>query len=317
MATDRAELHGPDALRAALEGVRALVLDADGVLLLASRLLPGAADAVAALDAAGFPYRVVTNFSSAHRESLAASMTRRLGLPARADRIITAASAAAAWTRARHPGGSLFVLASADARREWHGQRVLDATEVEASLASGDGVAAVVIGDAGDDLSYRNLDTAFRAVRGGAALVAMHRNMWWLTTRGMTLDAGAFVTGLEAALGRRAVVAGKPSAVVFRAAVAELAADVRAAGGRPLRRGEIAMVGDDLVSDVAGARRVGLRGILVLSGKTSPAEVEAANVAGRLRGVRRPDAVAGGVGEVVAALLEVASSEGGAAEAPR
>ena len=46
-------------------------------------------------------------------------------------------------------------------------------------------MAAVVIGDAGDDLSYRNMDVAFRLVHGGAELLAMHRNPWWLTPRGI------------------------------------------------------------------------------------------------------------------------------------
>jgi len=73
-----------------------------------------------------------------------------------------------------------------------------------------------VIGDAGDDLSFRNLDIAYRQLRGGAEFVAMHRNPWWVTPKGFTLDAGALVAGLEFALGRRAVICGKPSPVVFR-----------------------------------------------------------------------------------------------------
>src|SRR5260370_13979502 len=95
-------------------------------------------------------------------------------------------------------------------------------------------VGAVVIGDAGDDLSYRNLDIAFRQIRAGAAFVAMHRNPWWITPRGVTLDAGAAVVGLEYALRRRAVVSGKPSPVVFRQAASELRTDVR---GRPAAAG--------------------------------------------------------------------------------
>ena len=43
-----------------------------------------------------------------------------------------------------------------------------------------------------------------------------------------------------------------------------------------LPRSAFAMVGDDLRADVAAAKRVGLRGILVLSGKTSRADAERA-----------------------------------------
>jgi HAD superfamily hydrolase (TIGR01450 family) len=288
-------------LVAALRGVRALVLDADGVLVYAGKPLPGSANALGRLEAAGVPYRVVTNFSLAHRESLAAGVSRQFGRPVSPSTIITAASAAAAWTAFHHPGQPLLVLASDDARREWAGQQVLSPDEADAPGVS---VAAVVIGDAGDELSFRNLDVAFRQVRAGAAFVAMHRNLSWMTPRGITLDSGALVVGLEHALGRRATVAGKPSPVVFREALRELAADVRAAGGTRLRAGEVAMVGDDLEADVAGAHRVGLRGLLVLTGKTDRAAVDAADAAGRLRGRARPDGVGENLLDVVTALVE-------------
>ena len=58
-------------------------------------------------------------------------------------------------------------------------------------------MAAVVIGDAGDDLSYRNLDIAYRFLHAGADFVAMHRNLWWMTPKGHTLDSGAFIVALE------------------------------------------------------------------------------------------------------------------------
>ena len=92
------------------------------------------------------------------------------------------------------------MLAADDARREFEGQTMLTADEADAAPPGT--VAAVVIGDAGDELSYRNMDVAFRLVRGGAELLAMHRNPWWLTPKGETLDAGGFVVGLEFATGR-------------------------------------------------------------------------------------------------------------------
>jgi len=284
-------------LREALRGVRALVLDADGVLLYAGKPLPGAVEALEKLTVAGIPHRVVTNFSLAHRESLAAGVSRQFGRPVSPSTIITAASAAAAHTARHHMGQPLFVLASPDALREWTGQHLVSPDEADGPDQR---VAAVVIGDAGDDLSFRNLDIAFRQVRAGAAFVAMHRNLWWVTARGVTLDSGALVIGLEHALERKATVAGKPSPVVFREALRELATE---AGAPRLRARDVAMVGDDLDSDVAGARRTGLRGILVLTGKTDGAAVAAAGAAGQLRGPRRPDGVGANLLEVVTALL--------------
>ncbi len=277
-------------LRGAVAGVRAFVLDADGVLLYRGAAIPGSVAALETLRERNIPYRVVTNFSLTHRSTLAASFSKLTGLPPEPHRIITAASAAAAYSATRHPNARLLVLASPDALREWEGQQTVTVEEADASGAK---VDAVVIGDAGDALSFGNLNIAFRHLRAGAAFIAMHRNLWWVTARGPTLDSGALVIGLEQALGRRAVICGKPSPVVFREAVNALRAEIAAAAGAPLRTDEVAMVGDDPKADVAAARRVGLRGILVLSGKVASEDVAS---------VVRADAVARDLAEVVAAL---------------
>jgi ribonucleotide monophosphatase NagD (HAD superfamily) len=122
----------------------------------------------------------------------------------------------------------------------------------------------------------------------------MHRNPWWMTPRGVTLDAGALVAGLEFALGRRAVITGKPSPVVFRQALAELRTEVEGSGGPRLRAADVAMVGDDPRADIAAARRVGVRGVLVLTGKVTAHEAAASSV--------RADAIAQDLAEVAAAL---------------
>ena len=280
-----------DRLRAAVRGVRGFVLDADGVLVLQGEPLPGAVDAVRSFEGRGIPFRVVTNFSQLHRSTLASWFAKH-GLVVDPERIITGTSATAAYVAATYPGRPAFVLAAEDARREFDQGALLDADSADAALEGS--VAAVVVGDAGDDLSYRNLDVAFRLVRNGAELLAMHRNPWWLTARGATLDAGAYVVGLEFATGRPARTLGKPSPVVFRQAVDGLNADL----GARLPRRAFAMVGDDPKADVAAAQRVGMRGILVLSGKTSAAEAQALGATGR----RGPDAVAATLGDVVAAL---------------
>jgi ribonucleotide monophosphatase NagD (HAD superfamily) len=74
----------------------------------------------------------------------------------------------------------------------------------------------------------------------------------------LALDAGPFVAALEYAASTSAEIAGKPSAAFFAAAVSSL--------GLALDR-SVAMVGDDLWSDVEGAQRAGLQGWLVRTGK--------------------------------------------------
>ena len=283
--------HPTTDLRAAMRGVRAFLLDLDGVIVTAGTAVPGAADAIAEIERRSVPYRIVTNTSAVSRTTLS-RWSAKLGAPIPPERFESALTASAAWTARTFPGQPLYVLASDDAKSEFSGQHLLTHEEAGAPGAT---VAAVVIGDSPEEATFDNLNRAFRLVRGGARLVGMHRNPWWLTPEGPTLDSGSFVVGLEFAAETRATIVGKPTPAFFTQAVR----DLRKECGGVLVRAEIAMVGDDVRTDVRASQRAGLRGILVLSGKHGPADVE---VAASERGGRRPDAVAQDLAEVVSAL---------------
>ena len=301
-------------LRTALTGVRALLLDMDGVLILRGEPILGAAAALAELDALAIPYLVATNVSLVSRSTLARELGR-VGLPVSPDRIVTAASATAAHVRGRFGAAPLYVLVAPDALAEFEGLRLLSHEEAAQPDAR---AAAVVVGDAAEEFTPRNMQSAFSLLRGGARFVAMHKNRWWLTSAGVTLDAGAYVAGLEYVTEKRALIAGKPSRTFFREGVRALEGLGLAAGdGRAQREPraaahsahsahsahlaphEVAMVGDDLWNDVRGAQKAGLRGVFVRSGKHGDAEL--ARVTAE-RGGRAPDAVAPSIVEIVAAL---------------
>ncbi len=287
---------GPD-LRAALHGVRGLLLDMDGVFVLKGALIPGARDAILELERRGVPYRIVTNSSMVSRARLA-RWSEKVGVAIRAERFQSALSVSAAYTAKHYPGQALFVIASDDAKGEFAGQHLLTSAEAGESDAR---AAAVVIGDSPEEVTYDNLNHAFRLIHAGAELIGMHRNRWWLTAGGPTIDSGAIVAGLEFSADVRARILGKPAPEFFRLAAADVgAAAAQHDGGSRATRHELAMVGDDLWTDVFGAQRVGLRGIFVLSGKHGRKELDRA--AAQRRGGGRPDGIAATLAEVVAAL---------------
>jgi HAD superfamily hydrolase (TIGR01458 family) len=111
-----------------------------------------------------------------------------------------------------------------------------------------------------------NLARAFAELELGARLYCLHRNRWWQTKRGPLLDAGAFVAGLEYAAQVEAVVLGKPSAAYFDAACEALDSEPTLTW----------MVGDDIEEDIAGAQGMGMRTVLVRTGKFRPDDVESA-----------------------------------------
>ncbi len=262
--------------------------------MLRNALLPGAIESLARLDEAGIPYAIGTNMSLVSRATLCRELVRG-GLNVPPERVMTASSAAAAYVRRRYANEPVYVLVAPDALSEFEGLRLITHDQA-ASL--GAAAAAVVVGDAAADFTPRNMQSAFALLRGGAGFVAMHKNRWWLTPQGVLIDSGAYVTALEFATQRRAVVAGKPARTFFAEGVRLLG---RLAGeGGHLAAGDVAMVGDDLWNDIRGAQRAGLRGVFVRSGKHGDAELAQA-AAGR--NGHAPDAVAPSLADIVDALL--------------
>ena len=242
------------------------------------------------------PYLLVTNTSLVSRPSLG-GVGSEVGFATPPDRLQSALSASAELVRREYGDRPVFVIASDDARTEFAGLNVVDAAGAR-DAAPGE-VAAVVLGDSPDQLTKANLDLAFRLVRGGAELIGMHRNPGGSRPRGRPSTPARSSSALEWATGRRARTVGKPSPAFFRVAIDRLAAEAAARGEPRLRRSELAMVGDDVGSDIRGGRRAGLRTIFVRSGKHGDAELAARGFgseglrAGRGRGAIR---------EVVAAL---------------
>jgi len=230
----------------ALPRVEGLVLDMDGVIMMSWRALPGAVEALARLRAAGLPLRLLTNTTEKTGAEMAAEL-RRIGFDVTAAEVITAAAAAAAYLRAEHPGARVFLLGDG---------RPADLQGVDL-VGLDEAPDVILLSGADPSFTFATFNRVYRKLVGGAALVAMHRNLSWMTGEGVCLDAGAYLYGLERALGREAVVAGKPSAAAFAAGLRSLGVPASAA----------LMVGDDIENDVLAAQAVGITGVLVRTGK--------------------------------------------------
>jgi HAD superfamily hydrolase (TIGR01458 family) len=255
----------------ALADARAVLLDLDGVLYVEDEPIAGAVDAVRRLREAGLDLRLVTNTTSRPRRMLVDRL-ERLGFDVAAGDLVT--PAALAVRHCLHQGRRRVALVMNETVKE-------DFAELEEVAA---GAEAVIVGDLGSAFGYDVLNRAFRAVMDGAQLVALQKNRFWLTPDGLSLDVGPFVAALEYATGREAFVVGKPAAGFFATVLAELG--VEPAAG--------VMVGDDVESDVGGALRAGLAGVLVRTGKYRADAVRASGV--------RPTVVVDSIADVPALL---------------
>jgi HAD superfamily hydrolase (TIGR01458 family) len=222
--------------------ITGILLDLGGVVFVGDAALAGAVEAVGRLRAGDIALRFITNTTRQPLRELREKLCR-LGVTPMADEIFMPAIAARRYMRERNLTPHLLV----------HPNLVEDFAPVPEGT-----IGAVVVGDAGDSFSYANLNTAYRLLNAGAEFLALAANRSFRDRDGeLSLDAGPFVAALEYATGRAATVLGKPSAAFFREALASM--------GRPA--GEVAMIGDDVEADIAGAMALGLAGLLVRTGK--------------------------------------------------
>jgi len=234
-----------------LEGVGALVLDLDGVIYERDVPIPGAARTVRRLRETGVPIRFLTNTTSRSRAGLADRLAA-MDIEAGIDEIQSPPAAAA--RHLRRDGKSALLLVQEGALEEFDGVVREDRRP-----------DAVVVGDLGDGWNFELLNRAFRAVfEHGAELVGLGRTRYWDSGGTLQLDAGPFVVALEYAADVEALVLGKPEAAIFESVVDDL----------DVEPGQVAMVGDDVRSDVDAAMGAGLRGVLVRTGKFRPPDLD-------------------------------------------
>jgi 4-nitrophenyl phosphatase len=282
-----------------------LLVDLDGVLYRGAAPVPGVAAVLASRASRGDDVVYVTNNSMWYRAEYVERITG-MGAPATADRIVSSPRATALYLRDHEPGirHVLTVGASGlDRELEDAGLRVTRAGDVAEGIrgsgvegtdgANGWEIAgrpdAVVVGlDPGID--YPRLTVATDCIRAGALFVATNRDPVYPTEHAVRPGAGSIVAAIEAASGVTPISIGKPSPYLLEEAA-------RAAGRDPR---DAVMIGDNLVTDIAAARALGARSILMLTGVTTRAAAESAPPESR------PTAVAADAAELAAILDDLA-----------
>ncbi len=224
-------------------------LDLDGVVWLDAQPIPGAAEAVAALRAAGEDVVFCTNLSSRPVAETEAKLAGQ-GIAAEGA-VLTSAMAAA---RLVEPGERVLVCA---------GPGVVEQLEQRGAEVVGDGEvdADVVVVGLHLDFDYAGLRRAATAVRRGARLIGTNDDPTYPTPDGPIPGGGAILAAVATASGVTPVVAGKPHQPMADLVRARLGDDG-------------VVVGDRADTDGALARRLGYRFVLVLTGSTAPEAAE-------------------------------------------
>ena len=180
---------------------------------------------------------------------------RQKGILVSAEEVITASYATAEYLRQLQPRSCWVMLESAGL------------SEFAGLPQDEDDPEYIVVGDNRSRFDFDTLNKALRKLMRGTRLIGMTESLIDYSMGDWELNVGAWVQMLERASGVKATYIGKPHPYGFQLGL-------RSMGLQP---SQAVMVGDQLETDVAGAKAVGMTAILVRTGEYTlrPAECEA------------------------------------------
>jgi len=234
----------------ALAGVRALILDMDGVLWTDTEPIGDLPRLFAQMQELGLKAILATNNATRTVEMYQEKL-RGFGVAIDTWQLVNAAHATASYLQRLFPqGGPIYIF----------GSRALQEVLNNAGFSHSYKAALAVVVGMDREVTYEKLVQATLCIRRGLPFYATTPDRTFPTPAGLVPGTGALLAALEAASDRSAIVCGKPSPEMYEIALERL-------GYQP---GNVLVVGDRAETDIAGAQAIGCRTALVLSGVSSP-----------------------------------------------
>ena len=226
--------------------------DMDGVLVHEGLALPGAAEFLDRLVAAGRRFLVLTNNSSFTPRDLSARLSRS-GLQVPEASIWTSALATADFLSTQLPGGSAYVI----------GEAGLTTALYESGYTLTDTDPDYVVLGETRTYSFEAITRAIRLIGAGARFIATNPDVTGPSPEGPLPATGSVAAMITRATGSEPYFVGKPNPMMFRSAMSRIKAHSEST----------VMIGDRMDTDVVAGIEAGLDTILVLTGSTRAADV--------------------------------------------
>jgi HAD superfamily hydrolase (TIGR01450 family) len=226
------------------------LVDIEGTIVKDKSLIPieGAVEWINSFGSSPHQFVLVSNNTTHKPEDLLAVLKDK-GFDLKPENLLTCVSTALSWIK-RENVKSCFVIGSEELKAYLNENGIKTPTD--------DKVEGVLVG-LDPSLTYNKLKVALNAlVKNHAPLLALHANRLYKDEKGeLAPSVGSVVKALEYGSQTTAKIFGKPSPEIYLEAS---------------RRFEVEpencyMISDDPLSDLAGAKRLGMKAIFVISGK--------------------------------------------------
>jgi len=227
-----------------INNIKGLLIDLEGVLYTGDKIIEGSINTIKKLNK-NYKIKYLTNTTTISRHSIYKKLNQ-LDLHLNENDIFSPSIAVNDYLENKKIN-RIYLLANRNLKPDFS-DFILDDQKPE----------AVIIGDIYKDFNWDNLNKVFELINNNhAILIALHKNKYCKRDGKISLDLGPFVNALEYASSVEAVIIGKPEKEFFNLAIDSL----------NLKKNEIAMIGDDIMSDIAGAKNNNIFAIQVKTGK--------------------------------------------------
>ena len=229
--------------------IKAVILDMDGVLWRENEPIGNLPEIFMKMSSANLKILLATNNSTRTPEQYQDKLAN-FGVSISPDQVITSGMATAYLLKKRFPQGEKVFIVGSEALKLTLKQYGFTHSEQD--------VLAVVV-SLTRDFDYQILSRAALLINAGADFVGTNPDVALPTPEGLLPGTGAILAFIEAATGKKPILAGKPYPTMMEMALEQL----------NLSPQEIIMVGDRLSTDIAFGQNAGCATGLVLSGISS------------------------------------------------
>ena len=227
------------------ENINGLLIDLEGVLYNDNQLIPGSIDVIKELKRVGLKLRFLTNTTTAPRKKILEKLLN-FGFDIEEKEIFTPIIATKNYLR-DNTVKKISLVTNIEIIEEF---KEYEITQKDPE--------AIIMGDIYKNFNWEILDRIFKLVYiNNAALIALHQNKYCMRDGQVSLDLGPFVRAIEYASNKKSILMGKPEKNFFDLAIKDM----------EISKEAVFMIGDDIISDIKGAKDFDIKAIQVKTGK--------------------------------------------------
>ncbi len=253
-----------------LEDKKLFILDMDGTVYLGEHLFPETLPFLDRVTSSGKRYLFFTNNASRSPETYVTRLNN-MGIPATRAEILTSGDVTIHFLKTHRAGKSVYIVGTEDLIQSFQAEDIpLNDVDPDIVLVSFD-----------TTLTYEKLEKACRFIREGAEFLSTHPDFNCPVEGGFIPDSGSICALVTASTGKEPRYFGKPYPETL-----EMLMETTGCA-----KEDMVVVGDRLYTEIAMGVNNGVDAVLVLSGETSMADVEASDI--------KPDYIVDTIGDLL------------------